>query len=262
MVDIHSHVLNEIDDGSRSFEESVEILKKAIEKGVTHMVATPHYITGSSYVADNETKFIKVLALRKYIKENNLPLELYLGNEVFVDNNMLKLLEDDKISTLNVSKYLLFEIPRLGVIQNLKSLVFELRRAKIIPIIAHPERYEQFEKEPELMEELIRQGALFQGNLGSLLGNYGKQAHKNLERMLKRNMIHFMATDAHRPTSLTYEKMDEALSILEDLVGKEKVLELTEVNPLKVIQDEVIEAEEVKPLEEKKGLVSKLFKRK
>ena len=111
MIDIHSHILPGIDDGSKSFEESMELIRSASSNGVTDIIATPHYIVGSDYMINNEEKRKLLLKLKKQIKKEEIPINLYLGNEVFVENNMLELRKKKEITTLHNSKYLLFELP-------------------------------------------------------------------------------------------------------------------------------------------------------
>ena len=157
-VDIHSHILYGIDDGSKSLEESKEIIKQHIEMGFKDIVVTPHYIENSDYITNNEEKEKILKTLKKEFNDINL----YLGNEVFINNNIEELLNNNEISTINGSKYLLIELPLHNKIKNATDIIYELRIKGIIPIIAHPERYEFVQKNPDSVDELIEEGAILQ----------------------------------------------------------------------------------------------------
>ena len=106
MRDIHSHIMYGIDDGSRSLEESIKLLKIQEEKGITDIILTPHYIENTDYTCSIKQKKNIIKELKKHTTIN-----LYIGNEVYITENIKELLEDKKISTLNNSRYLLVELP-------------------------------------------------------------------------------------------------------------------------------------------------------
>ena len=106
MTDVHSHILFNIDDGSYSIEESIILLKELKSIGFTNVILTPHYIKGSEYSANNQTKLERFSELREEIKKQNIEINIYLGNEIFVCNNILELLEREEIVSLNNTKYL------------------------------------------------------------------------------------------------------------------------------------------------------------
>ena len=255
MIDIHSHILPGIDDGSRSMDESIEILKKAQSCGVTDIIVTPHYITGSNYIVNNIDKKILLQSLKKELKKRNINIKLYLGNEVFVENNMLELKEKGEISTLNNSKYLLFELPLNYEFNGVEDVIFNLRCNKIIPIIAHPERYAYLKKNPLLIKDLIDAGALLQSNIGSFLGVYGKEAKELAILFLKHNMITFISSDIHRRNHNYYERLDELKSILIKYISEEEINNLLGENARKILNKEIIEEASYTPI--KKGFFGK-----
>ena len=245
MIDFHAHVLPGIDDGSRSMEESVEIVKNAYQCGVTDLIVTPHFILGSIYNSNNQKKKKLLEELKKKVKD--IPIHLYLGNEVFVEPNMLDLLKKGEITTLNQSRYLLFELPRGNKYKEVKEIVFQLKVNGCIPVIAHPERYVHFRKHPEIVEELIDQGVLFQCNIGSFYGMYGKEAKKFFLLMLKHHMIHFICSDVHRSTDPFYPKVKNFQKDLTKYLSKEEVNELLEENARHIIKDELFQIREMIP---------------
>jgi len=236
-VDIHSHILYGIDDGSKSLEESKEIIKQYIEMGFKDIVVTPHYIENSDYITNNEEKEKILKTLKKEFNDINL----YLGNEVFINNNIEELLNNNEISTINGSKYLLIELPLHNKIKNATDIIYELRIKGIIPIIAHPERYEFVQKNPDSVDELIEEGAILQSNYGSIIGVYGEHAKKTMKKLLKKNVISVLATDIHFPNNKIYLNMDTIRKKLTKIISEEKLKELTILNPKKIINNEDID---------------------
>lgn len=229
----------ELDDGSRSIEESLEILKQAEKSGITDILFTPHYITNSNFSANNYQKIEKFNILVEKVKKEKIQINLYLGNEVYIDENILSLINKGEIMSLNGSRYILIELPFMNKVQNLKEIIFELVRNGYIPIIAHPERYHFIQKKPEVVEEYLEMGALFQGNYQSLWKYYGTSAKKTLKKLLKNNTIQFLGSDIHRKTEkLNTKKLYKKLErIIKD---KKKVEDLLENNFDKIIKNEVV----------------------
>jgi len=233
-VDIHSHILYGIDDGSKSLDESINIIKQHIEMGFKDIVVTPHYIKNSDYITNNKEKE-KIL---KTLKKEFNNINLYLGNEVFINNNIEELLNNNEISTINGSKYLLIELPLHNKIKNATDIIYELRIKGIIPIIAHPERYEFVQKNPDSVDELIEEGAILQANYGSIIGVYGEHSKKTIKKLLKKNKISLFATDIHFPNNKIYQNMDTIRKKLIKIIGEEKYIDLTITNPKKIINNE------------------------
>ncbi|MDD3341513.1 MAG: hypothetical protein PHN72_04940 [Bacilli bacterium] len=241
MFDIHAHILNGIDDGSKSIEESLAILTKLKKLGFSAVVATPHYMDGSSYVANNKTKVANIKKIYKKLKEKKLDIELYLGNEVFILDELEDYIKNEEISSINDSKYILIELPFALYPVHLEEYIFKLISHNWIPIIAHPERYAYFQKDPSKMVPLIEQGVLFQSNFASMIGRYGSKAKEALIYLLKHNMVHFLATDIHSAESSFYDRFEEIKNHIIELIGKDKFTEITEENPRRVIRNENIE---------------------
>lgn len=240
MIDIHNHLLPGIDDGCKSFEDSIKTLQEMETKGIEKIILTPHYIKRSNFSCNNKEKKKLFEELQTQVKEKNIKVELYLGNEIYFDYDLEGLIKNDEVMTLNDSKYILFELPMSNKINNLKEVIFDLRSKGLVPILAHPERYSYFQNKPDELISLIEQGCLFQGNLGSLIGLYGKRSKKCLKTLIKHNLIQFMATDVHHHNSKNILLLDEGIKELDKLVGKEDSKSLISENPLKVIYNQEI----------------------
>ena len=197
MTDVHSHILFGVDDGSKSIKESITLLKRLKEVGFNNVILTPHYIEGSDYCSLNEEKLEKINILREAIKENNLKINVYLGNEIFINDDIIDLIKDGSIYPINNGRHLLIELPFHNKILNLEDIMYEISLAGYVPVIAHPERYDYFQEEPELVDSLRENGVMFQSNYASILGYYGKKAKKLLNYMLKNKYIDYLGTDIH-----------------------------------------------------------------
>lgn len=239
-IDIHSHILYGIDDGSKSIEESINIIKEHIKMGFTDIVVTPHYIENSKYETNNIDKENILKTLKQELKKQNININLYLGNEVFVNNNLEELLKKKEIATINNSKYLLIEFPMNEKPKDINNIIYELKIKGIIPIIAHPERYDYVEKNPNLVLEWIEEGALLQSNYGSIIGVYGSGPQKTIKKLLKKDLIEFLATDIHYPNNKIYLNMDKIRKKLKKLITEERFIELTNTNPKNIIENKEI----------------------
>lgn len=215
MIDIHSHILNEIDDGSKSLDMSINMLKKSEEVGVQAIVATPHFMRGRFEVSYDEV--IKAVEeMRNTAKDNGIEIEIYAGQEVYYSRNMLEYYNDKLIGTINNSRYMLIELPMLEFnLDEVINTIYELQIRGIVPIIAHPERYKPFIKKPSLINALIKEGMLFQMNAASIVGDFGKDVKKTSKIFLENNIYSFMGSDAHRDRGRDTD-ISEALKILEE----------------------------------------------
>ena len=229
MRDLHNHLLYGIDDGSRTLDESIKLLGELEKNKVTDVMFTPHYIIGSNYSANNRVKRELVEELKKHTTMN-----LYFGNEVYIDNDIVDFLEKDEISTLNGTRYILIEFPLNEKLESAESIVQNIIKHGLTPIIAHPERYHYLDL--ETLESFIEEGCLLQGNITSLCGKYGKDAKHNLELLVKKQMIHLMGTDTHR----SIYPLNDCYIALSRLVTREMYKDITANNFLKVVNDEEI----------------------
>ena len=242
MIDIHSHILYGIDDGSKSIEESINILNKAIDNGYTDIILTPHYRQMQNFCCNNIGKYRRFCELKKEVEKRDLPINLYLGNEITIDEDLFYYLNAEEALPLNGTRYLLIELPFDGVFKDLDSAVDRLLSKGNVPIIAHPERYEYYHDLSEF-ERLLNKGVLFQGNINTLYGKYGVRAKATLEEMLKKNMIHFMASDIHSDSQTSYDRVIDAKRRVEELTKSKSIAEdLFTNNARKVINNEKIDA--------------------
>lgn len=198
MTDVHSHILFGIDDGSRTISESVELLKKLKSVGFNNVILTPHFILDSTYNSNYESNIKIYNELKERLIDENIDINIYLGNEIFIDKNVPTLLEKNIITSLNGTKYVLVEFPMHNKLLNIEDILYEIRSKGYEVVIAHPERYDAFKEDYSIVDTLREDGFLFQSNYSSILGYYGKDSIKLLKYMLKRHYIDFLGTDIHR----------------------------------------------------------------
>ena len=248
MIDIHSHMLQNVDDGSVNLDMSIEMAKIYVENGFKGVILTPHYIEGidNNSRLDNQIKFME---LRDELNNQDLDIEIYLGHEVLLSLEMVEKLEDGTISTLNNSRYVLVELPMYDIPMYVEDVFYNLQLKGYIPIIAHPERNMKIMEDPNILMKYIKNGALAQLNLPSLDERYGKDVCRNSELLVKHNMIHFVSTDAHT-SSRRSPNVKNAVKRLKSLVSEEQFQNLTYKNAELLIEDKNIAIEN--PIEYKR----------
>ncbi|MFZ7121499.1 MAG: tyrosine-protein phosphatase [Eubacteriaceae bacterium] len=258
MIDIHNHLLFGVDDGADDIYESFEMVKAANEIGYHSIVATPHYISNSDFSSNLYENNKKFNELKNHINQKKLEVELMLGNEVYFDTDLAHNLENNVVSTLNKTRYVLLETPRNKVVfKNLLNFIFQLQVYGYIIILAHPERYDFVYSNINVIKELIDRDVLIQMNLSSIVGYYGKTVKETAIKLLDYNMVHFVGSDAHSVKH--YEKIDEALDVLKKRVGQRRFQEQVESNAKIILSDGIFYPE--KPSEIKKKSIFNLLKR-
>lgn len=237
MIDFHAHILPNIDDGSASMEESINLIKEAEQAGFTGIISTSHFL--QNYYESDEEERRRILAeLANQVKvadaEAEIP-KLYLGSEIYISTDIVELLKEGKASTINETNYVLFELPMNSKPLFVKEVVYKLIENGYNPIIAHPERYSYVKENIEFVRELKNMGALFQSNYGSVIGMYGSSAKKTLKKLLKEDLITFLGSDVHAVGQI-YPKIPKILRKLEKWISPEKLKELTTLNAEKVLK--------------------------
>lgn len=227
MTDIHSHIIYDVDDGSKDINESIALLKELKSIGFDNVIMTPHYIEGTNYCSYNDEKLTKLNILRDEAKKHNIDINLSLGNEIFINDHIIDGIQTNKIYTLNNTKYLLFELPFHNQILGLADIVYEMKVQGYVPILAHPERYSYFQENYKLVDELKEEGLLFQCNYASILGYYGKESEKLLKYMLKNKYVDYLGTDIHHINKTyaidNFKKIDKKFN---KIAGKEYYQEI------------------------------------
>ena len=231
MIDIHSHILPGIDDGSKNMEMTIEMLKTAEKCGTQEIIATPHYLLEYGEARIDEVKgYVKELNL--LLTEKEINIKVYSGQEVYFTENIVNDYENGNIGTLNDSRYMLIEFDMRNYESSIFDYLYELQIKGIVPIIAHPERYRWLIKNPELINKFIGEGYLFQLNTGSIEGKFGNEVKKTAQIFLKNNIYDFVGSDAHNTNSTRNTDISEAIKLID-----EKNMNKFNVNSKKLIDN-------------------------
>lgn len=235
MIDIHSHILPGIDDGSSNIESSVELVRELASGGVTEIIATPHYMDETIYDSPRFTNLKLVAELQKRLDAEEIPVKIYLGNEIYINRDILNFIESGEVSSMGDSDYILVELPMSGEFPGYADIFLELLRAGYKVILAHPERYVSFQKNFDLVTELADMGVLLQCNIGSFVDQYGKAARKLAVKMAKSKMIFGIGTDIHHLRGEDF--LSSAMKKLSKYYSSDELEELLVGHPREILQN-------------------------
>lgn len=197
MIDIHSHILPGLDDGSQSMEETLAMLKMAAADGITGIVATPH-VNNSIYPNSKETIIAKVEEVNRLLQSEHIPISVFPGAEIRLEPDLPERMAKKELLTINnTGSYLLIELPAEFIPTYTEQSLYELQLQGVIPIIAHPERCSGFHHDPARLTNLVAKGILLQITTGSIIGLFGNKTRKTALRLINRGYAHFIGSDAH-----------------------------------------------------------------
>lgn len=228
MIDIHSHILSEVDDGARTLEESLKILQEASEVGFTKIISTSHYYE-ERFEKPESFRQEKLDELRSIVPS----IELVMGSEILATPKMVDLIKEKKASKIGNTKYVLFELPFTSEVSFFNKMIDDLKKNKYLPILAHPERYEIVKDNPKIIEDWKRRGIYMQCNYESILGKYGKESEKIFRLLLKHELVDFLGSDVHRVG--VYSNVDIAIDKIKKVIDENYFFRLSRLNQEKVL---------------------------
>lgn len=236
MIDLHNHILFGADDGAKNLEESIALLQAAKKAGFSGAVLTPHYMLSRGFTRTSTENRGIFDQIKEEMAKMDPTFELYFGSELFYDYRLVDLIGTDAFTTMGDSGYYLIETGRQGgSALGIQNFMLKLKQAGGKSILAHPERYDFVQDDPNILLEFMSKGTLIQANYLSLTDYYGKVTQDTMKILLENNMIQLMGSDAHQTEA--YELYAEAKAIGEAIVGAEKWHELTEVNSTKLMKN-------------------------
>lgn len=239
LLDLHNHILFGLDDGSPDLETSLTMLIHMAENNITDVIFTPHVMPGV-YNNNRQTIDEAFAALLMRVKEEQLPLNIYCGAEVFIYPQAAELIASDNLS-LNGGKYVLLETDFSGFPPDFNANVFHIAKKGYWPILAHPERYYPITFAPEAAEELIHHNLFLQVNAGSLLGEYGKKVQEAAWKLILLGYVHMIGSDCHCRSN-GENLLLPAYHAIQDRFNTEVAELLCRINPQKVLKSEKIAA--------------------
>lgn len=204
ITDIHSHILPGLDDGASDMEETIAMLGIAYEQGIRKMVATPHYHLGR--YENSITRVEESLEqVRIETKRQGIPMELVIGNEIYYHPEAISNISLGNVITLGETSCVLVEFSPGSSLSYLRQALDFIIREGYTPVIAHVERYIEVTKKLDDVAGLIDMGCYIQINSGSITGNSGMKVKSFCKKLLKNELVHFIATDCHGVNSRTPE---------------------------------------------------------
>jgi protein-tyrosine phosphatase len=206
-VDMHSHLIPGIDDGSKSLEESLDLIQRLSSYGLRKIITTPH-IMSEYYKNTPEIITMGLEDLRKAVQAEGISIEIEAAAEYYLDEIFLEKIKAGEDLLSFGDSYILIETGFINKPQMLLETIFQLEMAGYKPILAHPERYQYLLSEKGFLEDLIDRKTIFQVNLLSLTGFYSKPVKDFAENLLERDLVKFFGTDCH---NLRYLDMLETL---------------------------------------------------
>lgn len=260
MIDLHSHILPGVDDGVRTEDDAVEFARMAEADGVRTIVATPHCREGF-FSNEREQVLSDVASLRERFERESVGIDLIPGAEVHLCPDLVARIKDGRAPTLGDNgKTLLLELSLSQYPVEIENVVFQLKLAGILPIFAHPERIRYFEDDIRRYESVVRLGAYGQLTTGSLLGTFGRNTLEFSRQLLRKGLIHIVASDAHnvrgRPPILS-----EAVRELSALVGDDLAAKMVNEFPAALLRGEPVELPEVASQSRRTPFLSRWFGR-
>ena len=235
MIDLHSHLLHCLDDGSPTLENSVAMARLAVADGIRHMTCTPH--ASSKYVYDPALIAERMAELRGALAAEQVPLTLGQGCDFHLSyDNIRDAQAHPTRYTIGGGEYLLVELPDFGLPRGIGETFYELRLAGMTPILTHPERNSTIQSKPEILHEWLRNGLLLQVTGDSVLGKMGKSSERLAHQFLANRWVHFLSTDAH-DTVRRPPRLSAARALVAKKYGEEYATRLCVENPLAVVEN-------------------------
>jgi protein-tyrosine phosphatase len=234
MIDLHVHILPELDDGPETVAEAIALAKAAFEDGTKTLVATPHIL--NHFDERRNQRFLEVYSSLKRRLESELPnLELLLGSEIYFRPGLYGLAHLEAATINNTGRYMLVEFPFAGLPEGFEKELAALKQTGVIPIIAHPERTIPLFKKPSLINRILDAGALLQINAGSLTGVFGRSIKKMAYNLLKERIGHLIATDGHG-VNRRMPSLKAAYFAAAEVMGEAEARRLVEEHPRLILE--------------------------
>ena len=233
IVDIHCHIIPGVDDGAKNKQEAIEMLMLQKEQGVVGIIATPHFRRGMFTSDINEVnKSYRWLR----VKAQELGIQLFLGRECYVDEQLPEFLNTHAGYTIGKSNYVLVEFSSAHNYYAIRKYMVELMGDGYQPIMAHIDRVPKLENDLEAVEELLAMGIEIQVNAESILGKSGRKTKKWMMQLMKRDMIHYIASDSHN-TLERVPNLGKCYKYVKRRLGREYARRIFYNNPMKILRE-------------------------
>lgn len=238
MIDIHTHILPGVDDGARTVWDSLKLIRQAAQGGTKEIILTPHCAPSYDFFNFNDERLEESFQiLCEAVYRERIPVILHPGMEVLYESREEFLVHGEDYASLCGSRYLLmeyyFDVSPIIFLEGIRTV----QEWGMIPVVAHPERYDCVKADPSLVQEGRRRRAWFQVNKGSLSGLHGRQSQKCASYLLDMDMVDFIASDAH-DEKYRGSSLGRVYRYIRDEYGEERARRLFVENARKVITGE------------------------
>ncbi len=239
MVDIHSHIVYGVDDGAKTLENSVAMLEMAAKCGTTDIVATPH--SDNKYQYDPEVIIARIAEMQAAMGDR---IRIHKGCDFHLHFDNIRRCEEDRSRfTINGQRYLMVEFADSSIPKNIAYVFQDMLRRDITPVVTHPERNALLMGRVNELVEWVRFGCLIQVTAQSFTGRFGKKAEEGCRRLMRQNMVHFVASDAH-DTEWRPPDLREARLLVSTEYGEDVAERLFETHPRMTLTGEYIECDD------------------
>lgn len=228
MIDLHSHILPQVDDGSNSFSDSIKMIENSLIQGINHIILTPHAL--SPYMdCKLKDEIVPIFNdFKEQVKQLDIDVNLYLGQEISYHPRIFDYLKNDQLLSLNNSEFILLELPYQSRIENLEELVYNFSCYNYKIIISHVERYSYYSFKD--LVEMKKLGVMFQINASSFKKT--SRNYKKSVRLLKKNLVDFISSDVHYTRE---NNMKSSYEFIVKKMGQEYARKIFYENPRKII---------------------------
>ena len=241
MFDLHSHILPGLDDGAKTIEESMKMLRVAAEDGIKGMAATPHgKDVREAGALGSVSEYVETL--NRLAGEETLDIKIYVGMENHLTLDLPELVASGAGFPINGGPYILVELPFDSLPGFTDEVLNRLQEQGLTPLIAHPERQADIMRDPSIMGDLVGRGMLGQVTSTCILGRFGPEARDTAEILLKKGWVHVISTDCHRPTGPRAPRMADAVVEAGKIVGLETARAMAMDVPKSILMGRPIKA--------------------
>lgn len=235
--DMHCHLLFGVDDGPESITETMALLQQEYDDGVRTIFLTPHY-REKMFECPVDLRVQKFELLKAYAKQRFPGLELILGCEIHVNMDVVQNLKSGKCSTMGNTDFVLLEFPDSSNDRYIVERCHAVMHSGYIPIIAHAERCTEVREKIDLLQKLVNMGVYIQMNAGSIIGEEGLRQKWFCKKAMKRNLLHFVGSDAHN-LKRRKPNIGRCIRYIEKTMGKDYLEQIMRINPREIIEGSV-----------------------
>lgn len=242
MYDLHAHILPGVDDGAVTPEDTLAMSRVAAETGTKIVLATPHRkdVTENWSVAYLRTLISDMSAQNR---AHGVELSLVLGMENHLDTDLPAEIEAGRALPMNGTRYILIEMPFFGRPDFIEDTLTEVQSMGLVPVLAHTERIEALQDDPDMLRRFIDKGMVSQITSNSLIGFWGEEVRDFTGYLLRNGMAHIMASDTHHAVGGRSPRMDVGLEEAADIIGFDAALAMLVDTPRAILEDKPIEIE-------------------